>query len=72
MMTSRLRAAVSTEMKDRTMETSMSSDWGGVGFLQELLSSCGKQSSVPSTVSMWQGESAGLCKLFDQSILLYT
>ena len=30
----------------------MVSNWGGIGFLQELLRSCGKQSSVRSKVSI--------------------
>ena len=52
MMTSRLRAAVSRELNESRMEISVVSKWGRIVFLQELLRSCGKQSSVSSKVSI--------------------
>ena len=45
MMTSRLRATVINEMDENKTFTSTASDQGGVGFLQEVLRSSGKQSS---------------------------
>lgn len=67
MMMSRLRATMSAEMKDRRMFRSTASDQGGVGFLQEVLSS-GKQSSAPSWVPMFSerrtGETAAPAALF--------
>jgi len=55
MMTRRLRATVSREIKYSTMLRSTKLDQGEVGFLQEVLSSCGKQSSsIFRELQLWQ------------------
>ena len=48
MITSRLRITVSTEIQDTIMSVNMTSKWGRCNLLQEVLTSCGKQSSVSS------------------------
>ncbi|KAF3694409.1 hypothetical protein EXN66_Car010085 [Channa argus] len=52
MMTSRFRATVRTETGDIRKGRVTASDQEISGFLQEVLRSCGKQSSAPSCTSI--------------------
>lgn len=58
MMTSRLRATVSREKENITIFRNTASDQEDIGFLQEALKSCGKQSSAPSFIRDYQRAAA--------------
>lgn len=71
MITSRLRAAVNTEMVDNRTWTSMALDCSCLGFLQEMLTRCGKQSSTSLTsIFRHRGDSTAQNFIFLISSLL--